>query len=374
MFEVHQIAAFIEAGHQIDVVVTTAPWRPRAKFLGAADLGLDPDRVRIHPIIVPRLPEFLGRLPLGIRANICMAGNRTKRWINEHRAIEGNTPDLVIVHGERNIGLSAGIWNKGQKLRSAMIVHGADPALEAINETFLQRYAGPVANAGISQIILVGNRLRPYVRRLGYDARRIAVIPNGFHHPERAGQSYARDSGPVRLVSVARLIEVKGIDDTLYALAALLSRNPGLDWVYDIVGDGPDSAKLQALSDQLGLQSRVHFVGAVPNQEALQIVENSALFVLPSWNEAFGLAYLEAMALGTTVVGCLENGAADIITDGVDGCLVPPRNIDALSSALEELIINRYRCEELARAAMQSVKQFSWPRNIRTVIDVIENA
>lgn len=374
MFEVHQIGAFVEAGHQVDVVVPTVPWKPHATLLGAADLGLDPNRVCVHQIIVPRLPEILGRFPLGIRANISMAGHRIEHWINAYLTGSRKSPDLVIVHGERNIGLSAGIWNKGQKFRAAMIVHGADPALDAAEETFLHRHAGAIANAGLTRVILVGNRLRSYARRLGYDPRRTAVIPNGFHHPERAGQYYARDAGRVRLVSVSRLIAVKGIDDTLNALAALIARNPDLDWEYDIVGDGPERANLQSLTQKLGLQTRVHFVGAVPNQQAMQILQRSAIFVLPSWNEAFGLAYLEAMAMGLAVIGCLENGAADILTNNVDGCLVPPRDVAALSKVLEELILHPKRRQALALTAMETVQRFSWPTNARMMIEAISNA
>lgn len=281
------------------------------------------------------------------------------------------TPDLVIVHGERNIGLSASIWNHGLKCPTGMIIHGADPVLEAANVAFLQGRVGGIASCGVSRIILVGNRLRPYAQRLGYDSNRIAVIPNGFRHPRPAIRPSGRNGGPVRLVSVARLVAVKGIDDTLCALASLLKRNPKLEWSYDVLGDGPERSKLLALAIRLGLEMRVKFNGSMANREVLKVLENSDIFVLPSWNEAFGIAYLEAMAMGTTVVGCLENGAADIISDGIDGCLVPPRNYHALSKVLEELIVDQDRRELLARAAMQRVRRFSWSDNARAVIEAV---
>ena len=367
-FEAQQVAALADAGHFVEVIVQTEPWRLRAKFLGAADLGLDTKRVRVRQIVVPRFPEFLGRFSFGIRANIWMTGRRLKGWI-EAKAQADRAPDLIIVHGERNVGLSAGIWNERLKLPAAMIVHGADPVLELAGEAFLRRHAGTVASAGLKRVILVGNRLRPYTRHLGYDHEMIEIIPNGFHHPRSPQRPSGQDDGPVRLVSVARLVPVKGIDDTLRALAAILGRSPNLDWTYDIVGDGPERADLEALTRQLGLEARVQFLGAMPNEHVLGILENSAIFALPSWNEAFGIAYLEAMAMGATVVGCRENGAADIITDGVDGCLVPPRNIDALSRVLEDLISDPRQRETLSRAAMVNVKRFSWAENARAVIE-----
>ena len=343
-FEAQQVSALVEAGHQVDVVVQTPPWRRRAEFLGPAELGLDPARVRVQQIVAPRLPEGLGRFPPGIKMNIRTTGHRVKDCIETY-VTTGREPDLVIVHGERNVGLSAGIWNRNRKWPTAMIVHGADPALEAAGEGFLHRHAGAVANAGVSRFILVGNRLRTYARHIGYDERRITVIPNGFSQPRPPVRLSDEEIGAVRMVSVARLVPVKGIDDTLHALAALYERNPNLEWSYDIAGDGPERGVLQQLTKNLGLEERVQFLGALPNEDVLRLLEKSAIFVLPSWNEAFGLAYLEAMAMGTVVVGCLENGASDIITGGVDGCLVPPRNVDALSRVLEDLITDPHHRE-----------------------------
>lgn len=75
----------------------------------------------------------------------------------------------------------------------------------------------------------------------------LEVIPNEFHQPRPPTRAPGRNDGPTRLVSVARLVPVKGIDDTLRALAALFDKFPHLDWTYDIVGDGLAQAYLEAL-------------------------------------------------------------------------------------------------------------------------------
>lgn len=370
-FEVEQVAAFLEAGHEVDVIVATVPWRPRAKFLGAADLGLDPARLLVRQIVLTRLPEIFSHFPQGIRLNIQATGRKVRSWIKTHSAGR-NAPDFIIVHGERNIGLSAGIWNSDAKWTSAMVVHGADPVLEASEHEFLQRCVATDANRGLSKIILVGNRLKSYARHLGYDMSRVTVIPNGFNNPKNLGRRIDAVDGPVRLVSVARLVPVKGIDDALHAVATLRIRRPELDWRYDVVGDGPERRKLEALTVQLGLECRVRFLGALPNARALQMLDESDIFVLPSWNEAFGLAYLEAMAAGLAVIGCRENGAADILTDGYDGRLVPPRDVDALAKALEDLVESRKRREALGRVAKTSVLRFSWAENACAVIGALQ--
>ena len=367
-FEVDQVRALAELGHQVHVLIQAAPWQRKSRFLDQEDLGLDPLKIALEKIVMPRLPEPLSRSAMGAVANQRAAGWRLRAWLAGRETKYGRA-DAVIVHGERNIGLSAGLWNPGRRLRSVMIVHGADPVLETLSASAVRRHFGSSVNTGIDRIILVGNRLRPYAQRLGYETDRTTVIPNGFQHPPAPTDPLAVPTGPVRLSVAARLVKVKGIDDTLLALAEVRKVQPDLDWLFDIIGDGPERAALEALSARLGLQERVQFHGALPHHQVLSHLEKSMVFVMPSWNEAFGLAYLEAMALGNAVVGCHDNGAADILTDGVDGCLVPPRNVPALAATLEKLIADPDQRRSLARAALDSVCRFSWPANARALLE-----
>jgi glycosyltransferase involved in cell wall biosynthesis len=165
---------------------------------------------------------------------------------------------------------------------------------------------------------------------------------------------------------------VKGIDDVLLALANVRKAQPELDWCFSIIGDGPERAALETLSARLDLQDRVQFHGSLPHHEVLSHLEKSAVFVMPSWNEAFGLAYLEAMTMGCAVIGCFENGAADIVTDRIDGRLVPPRDVESLAQVLSELVMDTKQREALSSAAKESVKRFSWPANARAVIEALD--
>jgi glycosyltransferase involved in cell wall biosynthesis len=369
-FEVDQVRAFAALGHQIVVLIQAAPWRWRSVFLGQVDLDLDPAQVLLKQIVMPRLPEPVARSPAGTRINILLAGYRMRQYLAKEESTSGPF-DAVIVHGERNVGLAVGIWNTGRRRRVAMIVHGSDPVIEALPQDFLQCHLAPSANAGLSRVILVGNRLRQYANRIGYDPALVAVVPNGFTHPGPIYDLLAEQDGPVRLSTVARLIGLKGIDDALQALALLRAARPELDWIFDIFGEGPDRRALELLKCKLGLQDRVHFHGEVSHNDVLLNLAKSTIFVLPSWNEAFGLVYLEAMSLGNTVVGCLGNGAADIITDGVDGFLIPPRDIAALAAVLEKSIEDPALRARIADAALDSVRRFSWPTNARAVLEVL---
>src|SRR5262249_10461104 len=140
-----------------------------------------------------------------------------------------------------------------------------------------------------------------------------------------------------RLVSVANLHEGKGIDLTLLALARLKSEGVS-NWTYRIIGSGQEKAALLKLTTNLGLADHVAFVGAVPHAEIFDYLAFDAIFVLPSYREAFGIVYLEAMAAGLLTVGVLGQGPSQFIRNGENGILVPPRNIDALVAALRAIL------------------------------------
>jgi len=370
LFEVDQLRALAEMGHDLDVWIFTPPWLAKDTFISPLDLGLNPERVGVKQIVLPRLPEQLSRSRVGALVNRLAAGLRMRSRLRKIERRDG-VFEAVIVSGERNIGLSAKLWNLHNKRSAVMIVHGADPVLERLPSKFLQRYMGHSVNSGFSSVILVGNRLRDYALRTGYSGERIQIVPNGFRHPALPITGSREPGGSIKIISVARLIEVKGLDDALQALALMQRTYPTLEWHFDIYGDGPERQLLMNLTAKLGLSNQVQFHGSVPNETVLQGLKKADIFLLPSWNEAFGLAYLEAMAMGCAVIGCFENGAADILTDGTDGRLVPPRDVGRLAEVLGELATDAKQREALTTAAKENVKRFSWRANARAVIEAL---
>ena len=99
--------------------------------------------------------------------------------------------------------------------------------------------------------------------------------------------------------------------DVISALALLRDRHPQLRYV--IVGDGPERERLRELATSLGVADRVEFRGQLPNDEAIAVALGASLFVMPSVDEAFGVAYVEAMAGGVPAIGCRgEDGPEEI--------------------------------------------------------------
>lgn len=372
-FEVEQVRALADLGHYVTVLFQDPPWILKNNYQTLSELALDRNRINLTRVVNPRLPEPFSKGGFGLLVNVHVAGARMKRFLAKEEAQLGKF-DGIIVHGERNIGLSAAVWNRARRRPVAVVVHGSDPVLEKLPENFLQRFLHPRIMGGIDKVVLVGNRLHDYSKRVGYSAEHTVVVPNGFRMPDYLSQGAESYDGVLRLSSVARLIELKGIDDVLRALSLIDSEHPGFEWAYDIFGDGPDRGRLEKLCAHLGLSHRVTFHGSVSHQEVMEGLQRSSIFVLPSWNEAFGLVYLEAMAAGNAVVGCRANGAEDILEDGIDGCLVPPRDVKTLAGVLERLISNTSLRASLAVSARSKVKNFTWKSNAIAMTEILHDA
>jgi glycosyltransferase involved in cell wall biosynthesis len=164
------------------------------------------------------------------------------------------------------------------------------------------------------------------------------------------------------LVTVGHLAGRKRHADVISALALLRDRHPRLSYV--IVGDGPERGRLGELSTSLGVGDRVEFRGQLPNDEATAIARAAALFVMPSVDEAFGVAYIEAMAGAVPAIGCLgEDGPEEIAAAGGGIELVPARDVRALADRIDALLSDRPALVALRHVARDTVeREFTWDR------------
>jgi glycosyltransferase involved in cell wall biosynthesis len=164
------------------------------------------------------------------------------------------------------------------------------------------------------------------------------------------------------LVTVAHLFARKRHADVLAALALLRHRHPALR--YAIVGDGPERRRLQTLAESLGLSDRVEFRGQLPPAQAIAAGQRATLFVLPSVDEALGVAYVEAMAAGVPAMGCRgEDGPEEIAAAGGGIVLVPARSPRALADRIDQLLTDPSRLEPLRHQARATVERaFRWER------------
>ena len=189
-------------------------------------------------------------------------------------------------------------------------------------------------------------------------ARHTRVVHLGTDLPPAAAAPPARPT----LVTVGNLIARKRHADVIEAVALLRDRQPRLR--YAIVGDGPEREALRALATARGVSDRVLLRGRLPHAEAVAQARAASLFVLPSVAEAFGVAYVEAMAAGTPAIGSRgEDGPEEIAAAGGGIELVPPRDPRALADTIESLLSDDRRLTALRRAARDTVsREFTWDR------------
>jgi colanic acid/amylovoran biosynthesis glycosyltransferase len=190
---------------------------------------------------------------------------------------------------------------------------------------------------------------RVVVHRTGIDLRR---------WPYRAREP--RGDGRLRLVTVGRLVEKKGIEYVLRAVRILVDR--GVDIEFLILGDGPLRDRLAALAAQLGVEQRVLLHGRHAQEKVRDGLEGSDVLVAASVTAADGdeegipNVLKEAMALGLPVVGTRHAGIPELIEDGVSGFLVPERDEVALADALQRLAREPGRRAVMGRAGRTKVE------------------
>jgi colanic acid/amylovoran biosynthesis glycosyltransferase len=165
---------------------------------------------------------------------------------------------------------------------------------------------------------------------------------------------------PVRILTVARLVELKGHQFAIRAIAEIRKHHPSVH--YDIVGDGPLRPELESLVQELGLGGIVTFHGARTSEEVRNMMATSHLFVLTSvtadgGQEGQGLVIQEAQASGMPVIATEHGAFPEGLLPGRSGFLVPERDVAALADRLTDLITHPETWSELGREGRKYVEE-----------------
>jgi glycosyltransferase involved in cell wall biosynthesis len=182
----------------------------------------------------------------------------------------------------------------------------------------------------------------------------LAAVAIGEGARERARRRLALDASDVVVGTVANFTEKKDHATLLHATAALVPTHPRLRLV--LVGTGPLQGQLEALARELGVANRVVFTGI--RDDVLEILPAFDAFVLSSRYEGLPIALLEAMASGVPCVSTNVGGIPEVITDGVDGRLVPAGSPEALAEATAWMLAGTARRERFGTAARERAQAF----------------
>jgi glycosyltransferase involved in cell wall biosynthesis len=316
---------------------------------------LDGLPVTYVPFVAPPRPRTYGRWGSWAAPPLAVALRRLRR-----------TFPFDLVHAHYAAPAGDAVRRAGVDAPLVVSVHGGD--LLAVAEKSLAGLRAVRAALEAAALVLANSAgMERRARALG--AARTRVVHLGADLPADVPPGV-----PARIVTVGHLVNRKRHADVLRALWLLRDAHPDLHWV--VVGDGPERAPLERGAAELGLAGRVFLLGALPPARAAEEARRGAVFVLPSVDEAFGVAYVEAMAGGVPAVGCAgEDGPEEIAAAGDGLRLVPPGDPEALAAELHALLDDAPGRAALGAAARATVAgHFTWDACGRATVDAYEQA
>lgn len=194
-------------------------------------------------------------------------------------------------------------------------------------------------------------------------AQKIRILYSGIDikkYPYRERTFNFREN--IKLLSVGRLVEKKGIKYVIYAVEKLVKQYPNVR--HTIVGTGKLEGELKQLTKSLKLEGHIHFINSLADEEMKEVYNRSQIFILPCVHaqdhdqEGIPNALKEAMATGMPVISTRHSGIPELVQDGVSGFLAPEKDVDALVEKCEYLITHPQRCAEMGRAGRRYVEEY----------------
>lgn len=272
------------------------------------------------------------------------------------RELQRSQPiDLIHAHGPLPCGHAAMLLSAELGLPYVVSVHG----LDAFSDAQVSGRAGDWCRR-ISQrayrssrrVVCVSEHVRELVLEGTGPSCRTSVVYNGVDPELFSPGNEAASANPL-VLSVGNLIPTKGHELLIRAVAALTPDFPAI--ALEIVGDGPEHDRLVTLVQELKIHDRVRFLGRKSRHEVAAAMRRCTVFALPSRYEGLGCVYLEAMSAGKPVIGCREQGIAEIVQHGSNGFLVGPDNERELTLALAMLLRDQARRRNLGVAARDTI-------------------
>lgn len=182
-------------------------------------------------------------------------------------------------------------------------------------------------------------------------------------------QNLRIEAGEKKVITyVGRLIYGKGVKHLLEAVA-LLKRS---DIILVIIGDGPERLPLEQYARENGITSQIKFLGNIPFSQVISFLKSTDIFVNPSYNEGLPTSVLEAGACYRAMIATNVGGTPEILTNNQSGLIIEPHSTEAIQKALETLLDNPLRRQELGENARKVIEQkFSWDHSLDAYLELI---
>lgn len=371
-----ELSVWREQGHDVHLFSTTRPDR---------DVCMHAFAEEAHRTTTYLYPPSMGRgvvtglrHPAGVLRAIQYAAKITAKSLQDRARVAGylacsatlashvrqRSIEHVHVHSCANSAYAAAICSLicgvpySLTLHGDMSVYGIDHGLKMKGATFVSAVTRPLQEAIVEETGLAKSCV-PVVT-MGVDCDRFAA----------AG---GRDSGgPLRAVTVARLHTSKGHRFALAAIRKAVDR--GFDIRYRIAGGGRHEAEIAESISEYDLDDRVEMLGSIGEEDVVGLLREADVFMLTSAGrgEAAPVSVMEAMACGKAVICSIIGGTPDMIDDGIDGFLVPQKDVDRIAECLIRLAESReLRVRIGEAAAARARRQFDYRVTARQLLGYI---
>lgn len=334
------------------------------------------DRHRWRPVLISHDEGGLSRLWEGARqigVEVRLLPRMGQRWsVAGMRAIAAHlrSERVSIFHAHLN-------WPLACKNGVAAAIITGVPAIVVTEQLFIDpprwrgKWAQRVLSLGVDRYIAVSNNIARRLRdSLRLPGEKLRVVRNGI---PIVGRVRPRDdclrkrlsSGANRplVLTIARLHEHKGLKYLLEAATMVP------DAVFVLAGEGPDRVALEAQARALGLTNRIAFLGF--RADISDLLAACDLFVLPSLVEGTPLSVMEAAAAERPVVATEIGGTNELVSHGVTGLLVPPRDPRALAEAMQTVLTDRTLADRFAAAGRaRALQEFQGDHMVRRVSEI----
>jgi colanic acid/amylovoran biosynthesis glycosyltransferase len=363
-FILNQISGIIQGGKDIHVFAREKPDRiPEHRIINEYNLTENVTYVKVEnytegvKILVNTVPYLLTHgFGFGDVLPVLRYGKEAPRRLSYVRSLHEHDKEFDVYHGHFGT-VTRQFLNAKKELGGPLMVsfYGADVS------------RAPISNPSIYDELFddmtiatcLSEDMRTDLVDLGCPANKTRKVPlcvdtKKFQYKERD----LNPGEPIKILTVARFVEKKGLE---YAIKAVSELDTEREIQYSIAGDGKKREELKNLMKNLGVEDRIKLLGWQTQEQISDLMDESHLFLLPSVTASSGdkegtpTVLLEAQATGLPIVSTYHAGIPEIVDDGNAGILVPERDVESLTDALEELAQHPERWSSMGRSGREYI-------------------
>lgn len=373
-FILNQITGLIDRGHEVDIfadcpgdVKKMHPDVEKYRLLDRTSyIGVSGNRLIKLLKVLQSSPRNLFKHPLVLlkSLNFRQYGHSATSLNLLYAAVRLLERQTVydIIHGHFGPNGLNGVFFRDLGLLQGKLVttfYGYD--ISEFVRTYGEQIYNPLFEHG-EMICLLSNHMKLQLIKLGCNEGKLKIHPLGVNPDKFLFIPRQRPSdGIFKVVTTARLVEKKGIEYSIKAVANLVKTGMRIEYI--VVGDGSLRENLQQLVQQLDVQDNIHLLGWKQQMEVIEILKTAHIFVLHSVTSQKGdqegtpTVLMEAMAMGLPVVSTYHSGIPEVVEDGISGFLVPERDVEALTEKLGDLIEHPERWADMGRAGRSFIEE-----------------